>query len=353
MTAIRCLSPANEPHYNRNSDATISLRRMPSEISLGELRSQFLGEPVLYAVLRRGEEFALPLCLVLLGGGGTRDSLIDLQPLFDDLWSGGTLPPMAIATLTPRLDYYLEEPAGAIKWDSFLINDFIPHLRSAFNLADPTFVAGISAGGYGALKLAFAYPHLFTAVAAMQPMLEPALRESDVRPRNRLHHAAGGPPQLIGANRNEELWEFNNPANRARLNAERIRATCLAIYLEAGDLDFLNAHDGTEFLHRVLWDLDISHEYHLMRDADHGGPTMRPRLRSMFGWLGSLAKPADQDPVAERAAAVWLESGMQGKPPAGATSTRTFIDFLRARFDPLRSQAAETDSTASRRFGRL
>src|SRR5271156_5002358 len=44
----------------------------------------------------------------------------------------------------------------------------------------------------------------------------------------------------------------------------------------------LNAHDGAEFLHRVLWELDLSHEYHLVRSADHGGLTMRPRLRAMF-----------------------------------------------------------------------
>jgi S-formylglutathione hydrolase len=325
---------------------------MPSHISLGELRSQFLREPVLYSVLTPDEKSALPLCIVLLGGG-TRKSLIDLQPLFDDLWSDGTLPPMAIATLTPGHDYYLEEPGGAIKWDSFLIDEFIPDLRSAFGLAQATVVAGISAGGYGALKLAFAHPHLFTSVAAMQPMLEPALRESDVRPRNRLHHAAGGPAQLIGANRDPVVWELNNPANRARLNSKQIRETGLAIYLEAGDHDFLNAHDGTEFLHRILWDLDISHEYHLVRGADHGGPTMRPRLRAMFAWIGSLGKHLGPDTIAERAAAVWLESGMLGEPPAGATGTRTFLDFLRARFDVLRSQTAQTDPTASRRFGQF
>jgi poly(3-hydroxybutyrate) depolymerase len=91
----------------------------------------------------------------------------------------------------------MEDPSGTICWDSFLAGDFIPHLRSACNVSDSTVMAGISGGGYGALKLAFTHPHLFAAVAAMQPMLEPGLRESDVGPRNRLHRSAGGPPQLI------------------------------------------------------------------------------------------------------------------------------------------------------------
>jgi len=255
-----------------------------------------------------------------------------------------------VATPTPGLDYYLEDPAGPIRWDSFLASDFLPHLRSAYNSSDAV-IAGISGGGYGALKLAFARPHLFAGVAAMQPMLEPGLHESDVGPRNRLHHAAGGPPQLIGPARDPSLWESNNPANRARENAQQIRDAGLAIYMDAADRDFLNAHDGAEFLHRVLWDLDLSHGYHLVRDADHGGPTMLPRLRAMFAWFGTLWHPPLPDAAAEQSAAGWLESGMQGKPPARATTTKAFLHFLRTRFEPIRAAAANEDPTTNRRFG--
>jgi S-formylglutathione hydrolase len=324
---------------------------MPSTVTLRDLSSQHLPAPVPYAVLAPDCEEPPPLCILLLGGGGTRESLFDLQPLFDRWWTEGTVPPMIVATPTAGLDYYMEDPAGPIRWDSFLAGDFLPHLRSVCNVSQSTVMAGISGGGYGALKLAFARPHLFAAVAAMQPMLEPGLRESDVGPRNRLHHSAGGPPRLIGPARDPSLWESNNPANRVRANAQQLRDSNLAIYLEAGDTDFLNAHDGAEFLHRALWDLDLSHEYHLVRGADHGGPTMRPRLHAMFAWFGSLWNSAPLDAAAEQTATAWLQSGMQGKPPAGATATRAFVDFLRAGFEPLRTQAALSDPTTSRRFG--
>jgi S-formylglutathione hydrolase len=288
-----------------------------------------------------------------MGAGGTRNSLCDLEGLFDSWWAENEIPPMVIATPTAGLDYYLENPGGPIRWDSFLTDDFIPHLRSTCNVSDIAAITGISGGGYGALKLAFARSDVFTGVAAMQPMLEPGLRESDVHPRNRLHHAAGGPPELVGPSRDPSLWESNNPANRAREHAQQIRESGLAIYLEAGDNDFLNAHDGAEFLHRVLWDLDISHEYHLVRDADHGGPTMRPRLRAMFAWIGSLWNPITPDRDAEKAATIWLQSGMKGKAPAGATTTNAFIRFMRAGFEPLRTRAEETDPDTKRRFGRF
>jgi S-formylglutathione hydrolase len=324
---------------------------MPSNITLHDIASQHLPAPVPYAVLKPAGEGPQPLCILLLGAGGTRDTLFDLQPLFDAWWAEGSVPSMVIATPTAGLDYYLEDRAGSIRWDSFFVDHFIPHLCSTYPVTNGTVIAGISGGGYGALKLALARPHLFAAVAAMQPMLEPGLRESDVGPRNRLHHSAGGPPQLIGSARDPSLWESNNPANLARANFEQIRDSGLAIYLEAADFDFLNAHDGAEFLHRVLWDLDLSHEYHLVRNADHGGPTMRPRLHAMFAWLKTLRSPVLPDAAAEESAAKWLQSGMRGKPPGGVTATNAFIDFLRARFEPIRADAAAKDATTNRRFG--
>jgi enterochelin esterase-like enzyme len=170
---------------------------MPSTVTLHDISSQHLPAPVSYAVLGPGGEEPLPLCVFLLGAGGTRDSLLDLQPQFDRWWADGSVPPMIIVTPSAGPNYYLEDPAGPIRWQSFLAEDFIPHLRTACQISDATVIAGISGGGYGALKLAFARPHLFSGVAAMQPMLEPGLRESDVGQRNRLHHSAGGPPQLI------------------------------------------------------------------------------------------------------------------------------------------------------------
>jgi S-formylglutathione hydrolase len=324
-----------------------------STVSIGDIPSQHLAAPVPYAVLSPQQEAPLPLCILLMGGGGTRESLVELQPLFDAWWAESAIPPMIVATPSPGLDYYLEDPAGPMQWDSFLATEFVPHVRAAFKASDVTVVTGISAGGYGALKLAFARPDLFAAVAAMQPMLEPGLRDSDIGARNRLHHSAGGPPRLIGPARDGLLWESNNPANRARVNADQIRDSGLAIYLEAADNDFLNAHDGAEFLHRLLWDLDLSHEYHLVRNADHGGVTMRPRLRAMFAWLESVWNPVRPDAAVEEAATRWLESGMKGTPPAGATTTNAFIRFLRAGFDPLRAQAAQSDPSTNRRFGRL
>jgi S-formylglutathione hydrolase len=301
-----------------------------SAVTLREIAS------VPYAVLTPEGPGPLPLCVFLLGAGGTRENLVDLQPVFDGWWNEGLLPPMAVVVPTPGPDY--------IAWDSFLAEDLIPQVRAEFHASEAVVIAGISGGGYGALKLAFARPEMFSAVAVMQPMLEPGLRASDGGARNRLHHVAVASPSA-------ELWEANNPANRARANAQAIRDSGMAIYIDAADRDFLNAHDGAEFLHRTLWYLDLAHEYHLVREADHGGPTMRPRMRAMFSWIATVLRPPVADSAMEEAAAAWLGSGMQGKPPAGATTSEAFIRYMRARFKPLREKASESDPTVKRRYG--
>jgi S-formylglutathione hydrolase len=334
---------------------------LQSNAELHDLLTRNLPEAVPYALITPPgyhDSASLPLCLMLMGGGGSRQNLVDCQPLFDQWWTEGALPPMVLATPSPGMSYYLEDSLGRIRWDSFLVDEFVPHLRATCNVsADPssTAITGISIGGYGALKTAFARPDQFGVVAVMQPMLEPGLHDSDIGARNRLHHTAGGPPELVGPTRNPALFESNNPANRVRTNAASIRNAALAIYIDAGDQDFLNAHDGAEFLHRLLWDLDISHEYHLVRGADHGGPTMRPRMRAMYTWVGSImnaqrTKPGD--PTAEaRAVSAWIESGMVGIPPAAAPSSDEFLRILRAQLQPLRDQAASSDSTTNRRYG--
>ena len=309
------------------------IRRMASHVELHELTSVHLPEAVPYALITPPgyrESEPVPLCLVLMGGGGSRQSLVDCQPFFDRWWADGSLPPMVLATPSPGMSYYVDDPDAGVEWGGFLADDFLAHLRATCRVApqrSDTAIVGISMGGYGALKTAFAHPDRFSVVAAIQPMLEPGLKEAQIGARNRLHHLSGGPVNLIGADRDAALVEANNPANRARANAAAIRESGLAIYLDAGDDDFVNAHDGVEFLHRVLWDLDLSHEYRLIRGGDHGGPTLVPRMRDAF---------------------VWTAAAMAG-PPARDEFLRT----IRAQLAPIREQAAATDPTTSRRYGVL
>jgi S-formylglutathione hydrolase len=335
-----------------------------SRIELADLPVDFAPNGVPHAVLvppGYDDGGAYPLCVLLHGGGGSRDNLAALRPLFDNWWAAGAMPPMVIASAsTGALSYYLDHPDGSARWETFIGENFPEYLRDKYNAGRnraATFLAGISMGGYGALKIAFARPDQFAAVAAIQPLLEPGFRDAEIGARNRLHHEVGGPRELLGESRDVALFEANNPASRARANALAIRGSGLAIYLEVGDDDFLNAHDGAEFLHRVLWDLDISHEYRLLRGADHGGPTFVPRIRDAFAWIGSIVaeqRAASAEPAAdERAVRDWMSRGLAGDPPPVDPGSKAFITMLRAQLQPVREQAVKTDPTTHRRYGIL
>ena len=155
------------------------------------------------------------------------------------------------------------------------------------------------------------------------------------------------------------LFESNSPAARLLNNADDIRSSGLAIYLECGDNDALNLHDGTEFLHRVLWDLDISHEYHLVKDADHVGPSIAARLHEAIHFLSNaLQNPRGVETNADlsesgKAWMAWAESGMQGEGPDFDLMSEEGVSVLRAQFAPVRSVIAEVDPTINRRYAVL
>merc|ERR1712012_453796 len=60
-----------------------------------------------------------------------------------------------------------------------------------------------------------------------------------------------------------DAYQAFNPASIVRSNAQTIRDHQLKIYIEAGDQDLFNLHEGAEFLHQTLWKYRIAHEYHL------------------------------------------------------------------------------------------
>jgi S-formylglutathione hydrolase len=289
----------------------------------------------------------------------SRDMLVRMQEPITTWWEERSLPPLVVATAsTGASSCYLDHPDGSTAWETFIGTRLQEELGKRYVLNGDAVLLGVSMGGYGALKIAFARPEAFKGVAAVEPMLEPALRASDVRPRNRFYVLGDDlPAALLGPDRDPELFERDNPANRAVRNAELIRASNLAIYLECGDDDALLFQDGTEFLHRVLWHLDLSHEYRLTAGADHVGPSLLPRLRAAFLWLGERLTPAQEaaSGEAELAWAQWLAQGCAGPQPLMPLDpgTRTMRDIFRCQMEEPRARAARKDPTTLRRFGQL
>src|SRR5258708_18243043 len=141
-----------------------------SRIEVGELAVDFATAKVAYAVIApAGDAGPYPLCLFLHGGGGSHQNLIDMRPLFERWWSDGVVAPMAVAMAsTGAMSYYLDHPDGSARWESFIGQDFLAHLRGNFNVGrdrESPFIGGISMGWYGRLQIAVHRSHEFSAAA--------------------------------------------------------------------------------------------------------------------------------------------------------------------------------------------
>lgn len=117
---------------------------------------------------------------------------------------------MGIAVVMPQVDhsYYTDMAYGKKYW-TFLTEE-LPHVaRSLFNLSDKredNFVAGLSMGGYGAMKWALRYPDKFAAAASLSGSLDVAdrVKAMPAERKGGFQHVFG--EQDIQGTENDLMW---------------------------------------------------------------------------------------------------------------------------------------------------
>ena len=265
------------------------------------LDTTLVPSPLEYSVLRPGParladdaNDELPILLFLHGGGGDRTALKSSRHLFERAWREGLLPPMVVATpSSTALSYYMDFHDGSEQWTTLLAGEF-PRQIAERHGGDPSRVAiaGYSMGGVGALRVSFKNPDAFFAVAGMAAGIEPALELDDLPAwyegwkRPRLGTRFGTPVDPA-------FWAANNPASIAAADPDRLRDSELAILIECGAEDQFHNHIGNEFLHRVLTEQRIPHEYRLVLGEAHV-PVAPERTLAALDFIGrALRGPAE------------------------------------------------------------
>ena len=77
--------------------------------------------------------------------------------------------------------------------------------------------------------------------------------------------------------------------------------------LEVGTHDGLFNHHNVEFLHRVLFDHGIKHEYRTVLGANHVGQSMPDRMRAALSFLNAALNPPPPDTAADAFSAQMVE----------------------------------------------
>lgn len=127
-----------------------------------------------------------PIIYLMHGHGGDEENWFEkdggnLQNVLDSLIAIKRIPPMIATTLGAGNSWYVD---AIQNMESAYIEEFIPLIESTYSIKKERksrIIAGLSAGGYGALRFSLKYPELFYASILLSPAAyepEPPLNSS-------------------------------------------------------------------------------------------------------------------------------------------------------------------------------
>jgi len=187
-----------------------------------------------------------------------------LAAQLDSLWAKGELPEFLVVAVDGGNSFYVNGPSG--KYQDLVTRDAPAHVESTYRVVPGRAgraLLGISMGGYGALRIAFAQPEVFTAVATHSAMLleRPPTAEEGARTgqMSAFHRVFGDPIDPA-------LWTASDPL---ALVQKADPKAVPAIYFDCGSEDRYGLAAGNQELHRRLEARGIRHEFAL-HPGDHG-----------------------------------------------------------------------------------
>lgn len=212
-----------------------------------------------------------PVLYFFHGLGDNEQTLFNSGVLtaLDDLRKKHKIDDFLMAAPEGRRSFYINSVDGAVRYNDFFLQEFMPHIERKYRVRagrEGRAVSGISMGGYGALRLAFAHPELFSAASAQSAALITASAQELNSVSQSGTDLADVLAPVFGNPINLPHWNDNNPLVLAKRNAPALRQ--LAIYFNCGDDDNYGFEKGAARLHDELRKEGVKHEYHAY-EGDH------------------------------------------------------------------------------------
>jgi S-formylglutathione hydrolase FrmB len=245
-----------------------------SRIDCDALNSEILKSPVHYCVYlpasydagaRTKPRQRYPVLYFLHGLGDNERTLFNSGgwTLLDDLRQKHKIGEFLIVAPEGGSTFYINSADGSVRYSDFFLQELVPLIERKYRIEtdrNHRAISGISMGGYGALRFAFAHPEMFSAVSAQSAALiteSPQELDTAARsgsPRGKLLASVFGNPIDV------RHWNGNSPFVFARKNQTGLRK--LAIYFNCGQNDNYGFEKGAAALDAQLKEEGIRHEYH-------------------------------------------------------------------------------------------
>jgi S-formylglutathione hydrolase FrmB len=206
-----------------------------------------------------------PVLYFLHGLGDNEQTLFNSGgwTLLDDLRHQHKMGDFLIVAPEGRRSFYINSADGSVRYNDFFLQEFMPLIENKYKVRpgrSGRAISGISMGGYGALRMAFAHPELFSAASAQSAaLITESPQQLDAASR------AGAPlAGVLGAVFGKPIsvahWNENDPFVLAKRNAAPLRK--LSIYFNCGQDDNYGFEKGAATLHAELQKEAVPHEYH-------------------------------------------------------------------------------------------
>lgn len=242
-----------------------------ARVDCSSLDSRVLHRPVRYCVMlpaayESDAKRKFPAIYFLHGLGENEQTLLRSGgwDLIQDLRQQHKIGDFLIIAPEGRGSFFINSADGRDRYSSFFLTEFIPYIEAHFRLIHDRkarAVTGLSMGGYGALRFAFAHPELFASVSAQSPALiveTPHQMNEDLRDAGPLAKLLGG---VFGNPINVAHWKENNPFELARRNRAQLKTQ--SIYVNCGAQDEYGFSEGANKLDKQLQSEGIAHKFHL------------------------------------------------------------------------------------------
>jgi enterochelin esterase family protein len=253
------------------------------------LKSPALGREMKYSLyLPEQSSGSLPALYLLHGlGGNERDwqTLGKIRQTADRLIAEKAIPPIAIVMPDAGNSWYVNSPVHGAYEDAIL-KDLIPAVEARHGIggtAADRAVAGLSMGGYGALRLAFRNPGTFAMTGALSAAIFPDLarREDVTEQQIGFFKGVFGSPFDIAAFNRENFF-----ADIPSLAAAKTRP---AIFVTVGDDDGFGLYEGNVALYLALKRAGVPVEFRIT-DGNHTWRLWREEIEEVLRYYGEVLR---------------------------------------------------------------
>lgn len=198
----------------------------------------------------------------------------------------GKIPPSIIVMPDGKLTWYCNSYDRKILWEDIFINELMPFVEKEYRIRSSKeyrAIAGLSMGGYGALKLSMRHTDIFSCCVALS---SGTFTDEEITGKSgkefEMYFAGLFGDKLEGSARLNESWKENSPLDLIHsVPLEKLKT--VRFWIDCGDDDFL--FNGNSVLHIEMRKLGLPHEYRV-RNGGHQWSYWRSGLETGLEYIG-------------------------------------------------------------------